>query len=769
MSAHNSSISIACSEDWENLVPVPTTPVRPVGPLGPVFVDLTAYEPVRKAPLQPVSRLLQRNPDTSRLPGVAAYPKYLGGGMKNYSDKVRVFGESNVKPYSQPAPFVVAGPSSQSFDQYRQPSQIASDDEEDDNRHDPYAYARAASTNAPVANEKMLSELLSSLSDDDPGGDIEHQPEDVTVQLLPHQLKGVAWMKTREEGNTKGGILADDMGLGKTVQTLSLIVAERSTDKKCKTTLVVAPLALLKQWESELLTKTKNGLLKVLVYHGPSRTKTPATFEKYDVVITTFHLVGSEWPKPTKTPKGEPDPDPELILRKAGPLFKFRWFRVVLDEAQTIKNKSTKASVGASALQTERRWCLTGTPLQNNVDEFYSLLRFLRFHPFDDYPTYKHQITVPVTRGRSTVGLQRLRVILQAIMLRRTKKSTVDGKPLLNLPERRVELVTVEMTGAEREFYDRLEGTMRDRLKEYKKADLGANYASILCLLLRLRQACNHRALIGGGLDLENEIQPEKASAEDEEGLDEMLALFKTMEVDKDHRKCTICFNSMAGLDADATTCKECTDKFATTDGDSVLNLLPKSRNQALVSRLSANWVTSAKLDRMLNEISKIHEAEPTDKIIIFSQFTSMLDVVEMAFKKRGYKYARYDGSMRNNLRENSLEAIRSDNQVKILLISLKCGSLGLNLIAANRVIMLDMWWNPAIEDQAIDRVHRIGQTKPVHVLRFAVANSVEDRILAMQEKKRLLINGALGDDGDKGRKGRAKKMTMRELVALFG
>ncbi|KAJ3017989.1 hypothetical protein HKX48_003239 [Thoreauomyces humboldtii] len=615
-----------------------------------------------------------------------------------------------------------------------------------------------------------LKDLFEAIPDDDAEVtvDSEHQPPEVTITLMPHQLKGVAWMKSREAGSSNGGILADDMGLGKTVQTISLIVANRSKDAHCKTTLIVAPLALIKQWEQEILTKTKARTLKVLLYHGPGRTKDPVKLKSYDVVITTFQVIASECPKLSKPLKKDLDQTPK-VLKEGGPLFDVKWFRIVLDEAQTIKNKTTKSAIGCCELSAQLRFCLSGTPIQNSIDELYSLLKFLRFNPFNDYSVFKHQIADPLNRGRSKVAMERLRVILKALMLRRTKTTVLDGKPVLDLPARNVHLVKVQFNARDLEFYTQLERKMKTKLKSLQK-DGGSNYTNILCLLLRLRQACNHRSLVGAGADTESEIAPKPVADDEEEDVDEMLAMFKTLEVDAENRQCTICFEQLVGVPSDQKQCLDCTDKFVSSEavkrGAAVSSIRGKrGKNAALVDELTRNWYSSAKIDKTLEILDDLRLNDPTSKIIVFSQFTTMLDVVEVPLRAKGYKFCRYDGSMPNPERERSIESIRTDPDVTVMLISLKCGSLGLNLTAANRVIMLDMWWNPALEDQAIDRVHRIGQTKPVEVTRFTVEGTVEDRILALQLKKRTLIEGALGDATFK----KTKKMTVDELIGLFG
>ncbi|KAJ3182136.1 hypothetical protein HDU85_003178 [Gaertneriomyces sp. JEL0708] len=587
-----------------------------------------------------------------------------------------------------------------------------------------YSHYEAPSSGSLMSEstEQELHDLLSSIAAEDNTDDAAQQPSQLTIKLMPHQLKGVTWMTERESGKYKGGILADDMGLGKTVQTISTILANPSDNEKCKSTLIVAPLALIKQWEQEIATKTKKGSLSVLLYHGSSRSKDLKKITSHDVVITTYQVVAAECPKAPKKTLDDDDEEVKIPAKKAGPLFQIDWYRIVLDEAQSIKNKSTKSAIGCCTLHAERRFCLSGTPLQNNVDELYSLLKFLRFKPFDEYSVFKSQIAEPLARGRSKLAMDRLRIVLQAIMLRRTKKTVIDGKPLLNLPERNVELQTIQFSPEEMAYYTELETKMRNKLRDYRRAGYERNYTNILVLLLRLRQACNHRHLVGQVPDKEGEIAPEKGAAE-EEDIDEMMAMFKSMGVDADKRQCTICFASLEGLSSEQKQCNDCKAKFAKSDRGNATNPF-------------GDWVSSAKIDTMVKILARIHKEDPGSKVIIFSQFTSMLDLVEIPLKRSGYKFCRYDGSMKNPDRERSIDMIRNKPEVTIMLISLKCGSLGLNLTAANRVIMLDMWWNPALEDQAIDRVHRIGQTKPVEVIRLAVEGTVEDRINALQSKK---------------------------------
>ncbi|KAJ3047620.1 hypothetical protein HK097_011360 [Rhizophlyctis rosea] len=618
-----------------------------------------------------------------------------------------------------------------------------------------------------LASQDGLRELLGSITKDDEATDdamSEHQPADLTVKLMAHQLHGVKWMKEKDEKG--GGILADDMGLGKTVQTLGLIVSNKPEERTCKTTLIVAPIALLHQWESEIKTKTKKGLLRVLIHHGPKRPKDPSALTQYDVVLTSYNVVSSEFPKPPakKGKKADAedesdDDEPEVPLPKAkkGALFGVKWFRVILDEAQNIKNRSTKAATACFELDAGRRWCLTGTPVQNNIGELYSLFKFLRLKQFQEYKDFKQQFIEPMSCRRMKLVTKRLQVVLAATTLRRTKTSRVNGKPLLNLPTRNVRLVKVEFTRGELAFYSSLEGKMKSRLKSLLKESSNA-YANILCLLLRLRQACNHRYLVGDIGAEENQLNEE----EDDGALDEMTSMLDNLTVKVKQKTCTICFESI-GSGTDRSVCGDCAERLA--EPSSFISS-KKGKNTAMISGLRQGWVSSAKIDKMMSILSEVNKEAPDEKVIIFSQFTSMLDIVELPLAAGGHKFCRYDGSMNSKEREASLTRFKEDKSVRVLLLSFKCGSLGLNLTVANRIVMLDIWWNPALEDQAIDRVHRIGQTRPVEVVRLTVEGTVEDRILQLQDKKRALISGAL-DEGAASAL-RNKKLTTEDLLRLF-
>jgi len=665
--------------------------------------------------------------------------------------------------------------------------------------------------------------------------------EGVKVKLLPHQVEGLEWMTGRELGTAKkgrvpkGGILADDMGLGKTLQSISLILTNPKpmddatiTKRKLpsgieKTTLVVAPLALIRQWELEIKEKVESShSLRVCVHHGPQRTKRFQDLKRYDVVITTYQILVSEFGNSSKEADG----------LKVG-CFGLHWYRVILDEAHTIKNRNAKATQACYALRSEYRWCLTGTPMQNNLDELQSLIKFLRIKPYDDLREWKDQIDRPMKNGRGDLAIKRLRTFLKICMKRRTKDIlkkagalNPGGKPSalgeasttgFKVTERKIEKVFADFSPEEREFYERLEQRTDASIEQMMSGKV--NYASALVLLLRLRQACNHPRLVAGKLAKDSEVlaadsnvtaagKSKSANAE----IDEMAEMFGAMGVGT--KKCEVCQLDLGkeAIAQGAIRCLECEADLAKITGNpkskkykkkkrthhreinvETQTIVRKPRNRTIVqdsddededdegSCFVANdqrgsltlgkaggvddenaegggeWIgsdddttfpsieqlhlhgsqtkkeainldtdtdsdsgsetetdsdeevedefgssdeeaqlasiaTSTKITHLLSILNK-EAAE--HKFIVFSQFTSMLDLIEPFLRQKRFKFTRYDGKMKNDLREASLAKLRNDKNCRVLLCSLKCGSLGLNLTAATRVVILEPFWNP--------------------------------------------------------------------------
>ncbi|KAI0320422.1 SNF2 family N-terminal domain-containing protein [Amylostereum chailletii] len=665
----------------------------------------------------------------------------------------------------------------------------------DSNLYDPRKTAAEA--------EKDLKELLEqSFDGHEEGEDGKSDPIDMkdaivegfheSIRLLPHQVVGRKWMAERESGKKMGGILADDMGLGKTIQTLVRIVdgRPRKSDKNdgwAAGTLVIAPVGLVSQWAAEIKRMAPG--YTVIEHHGASRTTNPEVLKRAHVVITSYAIVSSEHgsyvpdakdeskgKSKSKSKKDDSDSDElesesehfgRAIASKKKPaakrsvkdaLFRVKWFRIVLDEAHNIKNRNTKAAQACCALEGKFRWCLTGTPLQNNVEELYSLLKFLRIRPLNDWQTFNEQINKPVKSGKSTRAMKRLHVVLRAVMLRRKKTDMLNGKPLIELPDRTIEVVPCEFDPEEREFYNALEGKIEAAMEKFMKAgDVMKNYTHVLVLLLRLRQACNHPSLVSKDFRMDKDaVEPRAATKEGDEDVDALADALGGLGMSTGKR-CQMCQTVITSSNAssDEGHCTDCVD------------LVRAARRKSLAcGDLPPD---SAKIRKIVELLEQIEEREDEDgestneKTIVFSQFTSMLDIVEIFLKAKGINFVRYDGSMSKDKREASLNKIKSDRKTKVILISFKAGSTGLNLTACNNVILVDLWWNPALEDQAFDRAHRFGQTRNVNIYKLTIEKTVEERILHLQEQKRQLANAALSGDKFKN-----SKLAMEDVLALF-
>ncbi|KAI0299413.1 SNF2 family N-terminal domain-containing protein [Multifurca ochricompacta] len=606
------------------------------------------------------------------------------------------------------------------------------------------------------------------------------------IRLLPHQVVGRSWMAERESGKKCGGILADDMGLGKTIQTLTRIVDGRprksdGEDGWGAATLVVCPVSLVSQWASEISKMAKS--LTVIEHHGASRTTSKNELRISSSNSSSFPRSGNSETrtcrcyqlrncasehaaskpeakheaKPKKTSKSMPT---TTKAKKKDALFRVKWWRIVLDEAHNIKNRNTKAAQACCALDGKYRWCLTGTPLQNNVEELYSLLKFLRIKPLNDWQTFNEQINKPVKSGRSVRAMKRLHVVLRAVMLRRRKTDVLNGKPLIELPERHLSIVPCTFDEDERQFYFALENKIDEAMQKFvKNNEVMKNYTNVMVLLLRLRQACNHPSLVSKDYNTDREAIESRPAPKDENEDEELTAMFRQLGV-SNGKKCQLCQDELTheNIAKGGERCNDC------------MELTRKAHRKSMpLAKDSDLPPDSAKIRKILELLNEINSREDEDgelaeeKTIVFSQFTTMLDLIEPFLKDAGFPFVRYDGSMSKEKREVSLDQIKNNKQIKAILISFKAGSTGLNLTACNNVILVDMWWNPALEDQAFDRAHRLGQTRNVNIYKLTIEKTVEERILTLQNSKRALTTAALGGDRIKN-----LKLGLEDLMALF-
>ncbi|KAI6030080.1 SNF2 family N-terminal domain-containing protein [Pisolithus marmoratus] len=313
------------------------------------------------------------------------------------------------------------------------------------------------------------------------------------VRLLPHQVIGVSWMVDQERASPhKGGILADEMGLGKTVQMIATMAINLPKDSSKATTLIVVPAALLQQWKEEIETKT-NDLFTVHIHHGRDKLTTTTAVESKDVIITTYQTASNELSVPLDLDEGE---ELQWLEDHGGVLSRVKWHRVILDEAHFIRNRSTVASRSLALLRANYRWMLTGTPVTNTLADIYGLIRFGHFRPWNDWTDFNKYVAM-VQRQDPPLAAMRAQEILKPLLLRRTKDARLDGVPILQLPAKHVDLITLEFSPDERELYDNFEKRSRIRINRYiHNRTLLKNTTAVLTMILRLRQLCCHPNLI---------------------------------------------------------------------------------------------------------------------------------------------------------------------------------------------------------------------------------------------------------------------------------
>ncbi|KAI9119451.1 hypothetical protein K1719_009327 [Acacia pycnantha] len=581
----------------------------------------------------------------------------------------------------------------------------------------------------------------------------------------------------------RGGILADAMGLGKTVMTIALILARQGrgdnvglskkrnqvshTDPTFKVdggTLVVCPMALLGQWKDELETHSKPGSISIFVHYGGDRTNDPRVISGHDVVLTTYRVLG----------------DAYKTYKENSIYHKVNWHRVVLDEAHSIKAYKSLAAIAAFTLTSHCRWCLTGTPLQNSLEDLFSLLCFLHVEPWGNFAWFNKLVQRPYENGDPR-GLKLVKAILKPLMLRRTKETKDKcGRPILVLPPIDIQLIECEQSAAEAELYNALFRKSKHQFDQYVgQGKVLSNYANILELLLRLRQCCNHPFLITSRGDskkpvdfdilakrlLEFNTNSTSQCAYVTEAIEalrkgEKLECPICLESADDpvftpcaHRMCRECLLSSWSTQISGP-CPICRHKINITD---LINC--PFQNQFVVSDVEKDWKESTKVSKLLEYLEHIERYRPAEKSIVFSQWTAFLDLLEIALKKKGIGYFRFDGKLQQKNRERVLKEFNESRGERVLLMSLKAGGVGLNLTAASNVFMMDPWWNPAVEEQAIMRIHRIGQKRTVQVRRFIVEDTVEEKLQQVQAKKQKMISGALTED--EVRSGRIEDLKM--------
>lgn len=348
--------------------------------------------------------------------------------------------------------------------------------------------AMATLNTQKILTMELLADLHNSLKSCPDENTFAEDPKGLKVELMPHQKRALAWLIFRESQRPKGGILADDMGLGKTLTMISLVlkqreIAERTDEDEDQQkvdarsgkyngkTLVVCPASLVNQWENEIKKHTKRGLLDIEIYHGPKRETRPKRLAAHDFVITTYSIVQNE-------------------LEKNGAVFSVKWDRIILDEAHQIRNYRCRTSNAVCHLSAKKRWALTGTPVHNKEEDMYGLLKFLRCTPFDDLVVWRRWIT-----NKNTGGQNRLSAVISSLLLRRTKADLLAAGTLKCLPERKWELISVNLDKQEMNIYHKVLVFSRTLFAQFlhQRAEKKDNFENVGSgkILVSLENICN--------------------------------------------------------------------------------------------------------------------------------------------------------------------------------------------------------------------------------------------------------------------------------------
>ncbi|XP_068810906.1 helicase-like transcription factor isoform X8 [Struthio camelus] len=545
----------------------------------------------------------------------------------------------------------------------------------------------------------------------------------------------------------------------------------QSAEKKCsedgpRATLIICPLSVLSNWIDQFEQHVSQDFhLNIYVYYGSDRNKDPAVLSEQDVILTTYNVLATDYGTGGDSP-----------------LHKIKWLRIVLDEGHTIRNPNAQQTKAVLSLEAHRRWILTGTPIQNSVKDLWSLISFLKLKPFTDREWWHRTIQRPVTMG-TPGGLRRLQSLIKSITLRRTKISKVKGKPILELPERKVLIQHVTLTEEERQIYQSVKKEGKAAVNRFfREGTVLARYADILGVLLRLRQLCCHPRLCTN-----TSSSSFSAGNNAPEELREMLVnKMKLVLSSGSDEECAVCLESLTLpviTHCAHVFCKPCIYEVIRSEQPNAS--CPLCRNELRVEHLvecpleegldcsnekkgDQEWISSSKINALMHALIELRRENPTTKCLVVSQFTTFLSLIENPLKKSGFAFTRLDGSMAQKKRIEAIQCFQSSQagSPTVMLLSLKAGGVGLNLTAASRVFLMDPAWNPAAEDQCFDRCHRLGQKYNVVITKFIVKDSVEENMLKIQNKKRELAVGAFATK--KPSASEIKQTKINEIKALI-
>lgn len=637
----------------------------------------------------------------------------------------------------------------------------------------------------------------------------------------------------------KGGILSDEMGLGKTISALSLVLmaphdsnpSDRSVSKTesdenleilsssdtmeipyaYKTTLIVVPMSLLDQWYEEFKKVNNTATSRCEIYYGGNVSSLKALLTKDKnpptVVLTTYGIVQNEWSKLSGS---------NSKIATSG-LYSIKFFRIMIDEGHTIRNRVTATSKAVMTLASNRRWVLTGTPIINRLDDLYSLVKFLHLEPWSQISYWNTFVSKPFESKNFGQAFDVVNAITKPVLLRRTKTmKDREGHLLVSLPPKEVIVERLKLSKTQALIYKYLLNRAETSVQQgLARGDLLKSYSTILVHILRLRQTCCDTKLLGERDENDEDLSGSTQFAESSEikklinesketeykmSEEEILSTISNLKETYPDRssisnlECSICTTEPINLNGLIFTkckhpyCQHCLIEYIDYQHKNNLEvkcpncrenmnkgeLFSVEHSNATEEGSEVNFVPynssgrSAKLEALVKHLQQLQDKSAGEQVIVFSQFSSFLDILEHEIieelPKDSIAVYKFDGRLSLKERNVILKQFKEKDfsKQKVLLLSLKAGGVGLNLTCASHAFMMDPWWSPSMEDQAIDRIHRIGQTNHVKVIRFIIQDSIEEKMLRIQERKRT-IGETMDADEDERRKRR-----IEEIKTLF-
>ncbi|KAL1633075.1 hypothetical protein SLS56_003146 [Neofusicoccum ribis] len=511
--------------------------------------------------------------------------------------------------------------------------------------------------------------------------------------------------------------MTDDMGLGKSLSMISLIASDRDpatlermplqtsvsqTTDSIRCTLLVVPSSLVQTWETQLGRHLRSDSLKWFKHHGKQKVRHRDDVEDVDIVITTYETLSSEWGKRTTW---------------ISPVFSIYWHRLVLDEAHYIKDRTRQTAQAIFTLHADRRWAMTGTPVQNRLSDLASLFQFLRVHPYDNPERFNEDITRLWVNHAEAEAINRAKRLFHFTGIRRSNDT-------IELPKRTDKLYRLEFSSAERQLYESLRVDTIETLEgcTSSKTPPRTRFLNVLHRFNTLRMICNlgtNQSFTSKDLGEWNSKSASEAFA--------ALAVY-----------------------GQPLICK----KYAEVEHTS-----PDPTQSNLQCRQST---VSTKIRSLVTDI----EQNLTEKSVVFSFWTSTLDLVETALVASHIRVARVDGRVSEKKRKHELDSFRSNSSISVILLTISCGAVGLDLTAASRAYIMEPHWNPTVEEQALARIHRLGQKREVTTIRFVMNGTCEDHVRKVQDRKTLMADVLLSTKKASGtNKGPGRLDILRSLL----